>query len=225
MKRRDSKILEAAPGVQIPKGWRSSFLRRDMPVLAPNLPPEYALCLGRHVIPTQTVSIVRRIEAEPFDPPVEKSLVTGVTKAWKLGTVPDWWHMPGLQPGVPEWDWQWNIGHVGNVGPWIDRLPGSLIQSPVLGRIKDLLGEVQFDYCDDWQRLASWPNGPIHHTPARYFVQGPQVIFLFAIVFANPDGGPSPMPRVPFGMSFGSIEGIDVPAREFLASPHRWLTL
>lgn len=52
-----------------PRAWRSSYVRRDVPILPDNVVwgmVDAGILLARHIVPARTISVVRRLTAYPF---------------------------------------------------------------------------------------------------------------------------------------------------------------
>lgn len=215
-KRQQTRIT--VPGRDAPKSWRSSWLRRNFLVQPnPGATLEPAQVLAVHQVPAQTVAIVRRLEACPF------RLTKGKVDDLDLPALPDWWHDPNGTAGALEWDWGWNVGRLSPDDQVNGVLPGFIRWTP-LGWGPSLFGPVTWEWSDKHQRLTGYPQTSVHHTTTRYVVEGPSLIWLVAFITTGRPPAPNEnVPDLPFGESFGSMEGVDVPADAFHKSPARWL--
>jgi len=207
---------ECRSGRDFPVSWRSTFLRREIPTV-PQGPwgnTDAAILLGKHVVSSRTVSVIRRITANPFGYDRESG-------ALYFNGDPAWWMPSPINPGQAWWDWQWNVGRYG-----LDRRnesiqPGFLLQAP-FGRIRDVLGFQTFEFCNDWQRLSDHGGITMGITDHRYIVEGPQVVMLWAIATLT-GYTTGKAPPSPFGSSFGGLEGCDVPIDVWKDNPAQWL--
>ncbi|MDD4061825.1 MAG: hypothetical protein PHW08_14140 [Kiritimatiellae bacterium] len=208
---------ECRRGRDFPTAWRSSFINRQIPPVQQGAwgSTDAAILLGKHIVPSRTVAVVRRITAKPFKYDRQQGLIV-----WDAS--PGWWFPSGMGVFGMWWNWQWNLARA----PLDPRTrviqPGFLLQAPP-GRIRDVLGHQVFEFAENgWQSLTDDGTLTMSGTDTRYIVEGPQVVMLWAIVTVE-NRQQGKLPDIPFASSFGSLEGIDVPIDAWKASPSQWL--
>jgi len=125
------------------------------------------------------------------------------------------------------WRWRWVLGHrEASNGPPPFAPPGALIQvgqpAEIYPRIAGLMSTHLF-HGEPQTMHGSFQAAAAHGTDTRYVVEGPAVVMLVALVSGGRLDLVGAQLEIPFGNTYGSLEGVDVETDDFLRSPVRWL--
>ena len=222
MRRRNRKIVE---GRGLPQAWRSSFAKYGPPQLREdeegNVSP-YAQFLAFHSVAAGKVSLVRRIEVAPT---LAKRGESPIYRWPDLPEQGDELQTPGLDPALM-WHWRWVLAHREADNLFDNTDPGAILQFAIGQDPWTILNGLAtlHDFHGSPQRMhGGYMQACAHGTGTRFVIEGPRVMALVALVSGGALNLGGEQEKLPFGNSYGSLEGIDLDTDEFMRSPVRWL--
>lgn len=210
----------------LPQAWRSSFAKYGPAPVHPDGNkhfPEYAQLLAMHSVAAGKVCLVRRIEASPT-----LAFISEDETRYRLPVIPEQAEELQDQTVPPEcrWRWRWLFSHAEASHQTFNFGPGDIFSVPIPGEILSALpgtGTLH-DYHGEPQTLHGAFSALCQHgTDTRFYVEGPSIVGLWAIVSGGKLNLNQEQEPIPFGHSMGCLEGIDVDTEAFLRSPVRYL--